>query len=94
MRSTRTLSEFLSKELIAEYGVAVPKESLASTPVEAVEEANKIGYPVVLKLCGEGIAHKTERSLVRLHLKGPEEVQVAARDLLSKATKDLSLIHI
>ncbi len=88
MRSTRTLSEFLSKELIAEYGVAVPKESLASTPVEAVEEANKIGYPVVLKLCGEGIAHKTERSLVRLHLKGPEEVQVAARDLLSKATKD------
>tara|TARA_B100001123_G_scaffold278563_1_gene310064 strand:- start:645 stop:2807 length:2163 start_codon:yes stop_codon:yes gene_type:complete len=88
MRSTRTLSEFSSKELIAEYGVAVPKESLASTPVEAVEEANKIGYPVVLKLCGEGIAHKTERSLVRLHLKGPEEVQVAARDLLSKATKD------
>ncbi|MCH2409704.1 acetate--CoA ligase family protein [Myxococcota bacterium] len=88
MRSTRTLSEFSSKELIAEYGVAVPKESLASTSVEAVEEANKIGYPVVLKLCGEGIAHKTERSLVRLHLKGPEEVQVAARDLLSKATKD------
>ncbi len=88
MRSTRTLSEFSSKELIAEYGVAVPKELLASTPNEAVEEADKIGYPVVLKLCGEGIAHKTERSLVRLHLKGPKEVQLAARDLLSKATKD------
>lgn len=85
MESTRTLSEFSSKELIARYGIQASKESLASTPVDAAAAAEEIGYPVVVKLCGEGIAHKTERSLVRLQLNNAGDVQSAAEDLLSKA---------
>ena len=37
-------------------------------PPTAVAAADAIGYPVVAKLCGDGIAHKTERGLVRLGL--------------------------
>ena len=35
----------------------------------AVAAADAIGYPVVVKLCGDAIAHKTERGLVRLGLR-------------------------
>ena len=38
------------------------------SPDEAVAAAEQVGYPVVVKLNGAGIAHKTERGLVRLDL--------------------------
>jgi len=44
--------------------------------------------PVVVKLCGAAIAHKTERGLVRLGLRGPDEVREAAVALLDAATAE------
>jgi acetyltransferase len=81
----RTLSEAASKELLAGYGVPFPRERLAADPDAAAEAAAALGGPVALKLCGEGIAHKTERDLVRLGLAGPAAVRGAAAELLAKA---------
>lgn len=61
----------------------------------AAEAADAIGYPVVVKLCGAAIAHKTERGLVRLRLADAAAVEAAAADLLAKATVadgDVSLL--
>jgi len=77
-----TLSEFESKQLLAEAGIPIPDERLASSADEAVRAAEELGYPVALKLCGRGIAHKTERNLVRLDLAGAEEVRSQADELL------------
>jgi len=63
----------------------VPGEALVSTPGEAEEAADQIGYPVVLKLCGAAIAHKTERGLVRLGLRDAAGVHAAAGELLAAA---------
>ncbi|MHB1407550.1 MAG: succinate--CoA ligase subunit beta [Desulfitobacteriaceae bacterium] len=41
--------ENFSKQVIAEYGVAVPKSAVAYTPEEAREKGEKLGFPVVLK---------------------------------------------
>ena len=41
------------------------------TAAEAVAAGGELGFPVVLKLCGDAIAHKTERGLVRLKLGAP-----------------------
>jgi acetyl-CoA synthetase (ADP-forming) len=41
---------------------------------------------VVAKLCGDAIAHKTERGLVRLRLGDAAAVEAAAADLLAQAT--------
>jgi len=41
-----------------------------------------VGGPVALKLCGRGIAHKTERNLVRLALSTPDQVRAAGVELL------------
>ena len=52
----------------AEFGVPLVAERLATTPDDAVAAADELGYPVVAKLNGDAIAHKTERGLVRLGL--------------------------
>ena len=83
---TSTLSEAASKALLAEHGVPVAPERLVHTPDEAAAAATELGYPVVAKLCGAGIAHKTERGLVRLALRDESSVRDAATALLALAT--------
>ena len=83
-----TLSESESKALLAHVGIVLPKERVVATAVEAAEFASQIGFPVVAKLCGDAIAHKTERGLVRLNLGSPADVEEAAQSLLDAATPD------
>ncbi len=83
-----TLSEHESKRLLAEYGVAIADERLVSGAYAAADAARDLGVPVALKLCGRGIAHKTERNLVRLSLTGDEAVTRAAKELLAAKTDD------
>lgn len=83
-----TLSEAESKSLLGRYGVPVPDDRVAAAPGEAAQAAGELGFPVVAKLCGATIAHKTERGLVRLGLRNDEEVAVAAADLLAQARPD------
>jgi succinyl-CoA synthetase beta subunit len=83
-----TLSEADSKELLAAHGVPVPDERTVADPDAAAAAAEEIGYPVVAKLCGAAIAHKTERGLVRLGLGDRDAVRAAAADLLAAATPE------
>ncbi len=78
-----TLSEHESKELLRAAGIAVPPERVAATVDEAAAAAAVLGFPVALKLCGRGIAHKTERNLVRLGLADAEAVRAAGRALIA-----------
>jgi succinyl-CoA synthetase beta subunit len=78
------LSEFESKELLRAYGIHTVEERLARDPDEAVRRANELGYPVAVKLCANGLAHKTERDLVRLGLAGDEEVRAASAEVLGR----------
>ena len=80
---TRTLSEHESKLLLAGAGIPVPDEQLVASPEAAERAAEQLGYPVVLKLCGSTIAHKTERGLVRLDLMEADEVRRHAEELLA-----------
>jgi acetate---CoA ligase (ADP-forming) subunit beta len=89
-----TLSEAASKELLATYGVPFPTERVVSTAAEAVTAAGDIGFPVVVKLGGDAIAHKTERGLVRLGLGSAEQVHDAAEALLAAATPDDGEVHL
>ena len=81
-----TLSERDSKVLLAEYGVPIAAERFVATAVEAGAAADELGFPVVAKLNGDAIAHKTERGLVKLRLGDRSAVETAAADLLAAAT--------
>ena len=80
-----TLSEAASKQLVGSYGVPVLQEHVVATPDEAAEAAERIGFPVAVKLCGDAIAHKTERGLVRLGDGTAYAVRTAAVELLAAA---------
>ncbi|MEL6891557.1 MAG: acetate--CoA ligase family protein, partial [Actinomycetota bacterium] len=88
MVSGNTLSERASKQLLAEHGVPIAAERFCTTPAEAGDAAGELGYPVVAKLNGDNIAHKTERGLVKLRLGDRAAVEAAAADLLEAATAD------
>jgi acetyltransferase len=83
-----TLSEAASKELLRGFGVPMADEREVATAAEAAAVATAIGFPVVAKLCGDAIAHKTERGLVRLRLGDAAAVEQAAAELLAAATPD------
>ena len=70
-----TLSEHESKAVLAACGVPVAAEALADDAEAAAHAAAAIGFPVVVKLCGAAIAHKTERGLVRLGLADADAVR-------------------
>lgn len=78
-----TLSEAESKRLLAAHGVPVAEEAVVGDVDAAVAAAERLGFPVVAKLCGDAIAHKTERGLVRLGLGDADAVRRAADDLLA-----------
>jgi acyl-CoA synthetase (NDP forming) len=82
---SRTLSESASKTLLREAGVPMADEREVATAELAALAATEIGFPVVAKLCGDAIAHKTERGLVRLKLGSAQAVNDAAADLLAAA---------
>lgn len=82
----RTLSEADSKRRLAEFGVPFAPERVVSDTASAVAAADAIGYPVVAKLCGDAIAHKTERGLVKLNLRDAASVGHAADELFGAAT--------
>ena len=90
----KTLSEADSKELLRPYGVAFAKESVVADAEAAVRAAASMSGSVVVKLGGEGIAHKTERGLVRLGLSGETAVRTAAQELLAAARPEDGAVHL
>ena len=87
-RHGTTLSEAASKALLREFGVPMADERQVNDPESAAAAAAELGFPVVIKLCGDAIAHKTERGLVMLRLADAAAARSAATALLSRATAD------
>ncbi len=71
------LTEYESKQILAAYGIPTVETHLATTPDEAVAIAEKLGYPVVLKLNSETITHKTDVQGVQLNLQNAQGVRQA-----------------
>ena len=83
-----TLSESRSRLLVSEAGIPVSNWDIANSAEEAVLAAKILTSPVVVKLCGDAIAHKTERGLVRLNLDTEAAVKEAANELHASATPE------
>lgn len=85
LSKNQTLSESQSSEVLAQYGINTTKRAVAVTETQAVEFANEIGYPVVLKIDSPDIPHKTEVNGIRLSIKNDEEVRKAFREIYQSA---------
>jgi acetyltransferase len=76
-------------QALAAYGVILPSTWPASTAEEAVQAAEKIGYPVVLKLDSPDFSHKSDVGGVALNLMDAAAVQ-AAYEYIVGAARDAS----
>jgi len=74
----RTLSEHESKQVLATHGAKFASEAIVADAQQAVTAAQRFGFPVVVKLVGDRLAHKSERGLVRVGLCDASAVQQAA----------------
>ncbi len=87
------LTELESRLILTAYGIPVVKTALAQTPDEAVQVADSMGYPVVLKLWSETIADKTEVGGVHLNLTIAEDVQQAYQAIKTSVTEKVGAEH-
>jgi acetyltransferase len=88
IQARRTLlTEVESKQLLRAYGIRTVETRVARNPEEALRIADRLGYPVVLKLLSETITHKTDVGGVRLNLADPKAVRQAYREIESSVRK-------
>ena len=71
------IGEVEGKEILKAYGFKILDGTLSSTADEAVDTANRIGYPVVLKISSPDIIHKSDFGGVRINLANAEQVRDA-----------------
>ena len=69
------LGEIEARDIMAAYGLRLPESQLARSPEEAVEVANRIGYPVVMKISSPDILHKSDVGGVRVGVASASEVR-------------------
>jgi acyl-CoA synthetase (NDP forming) len=81
-----TLSETEGKQALARFGLPVVSDTLVHTRSEAQHAAERLGFPLVLKLVSAEVAHKTEHGLVRLGLDSADAVAEAFDSVMQKAT--------
>ncbi|MFA5404075.1 MAG: bifunctional acetate--CoA ligase family protein/GNAT family N-acetyltransferase, partial [Ignavibacteria bacterium] len=80
---TVILSETVSKTILDAYGIPVSNPVLVNSFDEAIEIANKNGYPVVMKIHSPDISHKTDVGGVELNLQDDEMVRSAFKRMMN-----------
>ncbi len=81
------VSEQASKRLLADAGLTVIEDRLATTAAAAADAALELGFPVVLKIASVDIAHKTEVDGIRLGVDSAEAAREAFRTLMESTKR-------
>lgn len=88
------LSEEEAHDVLRAYGFRLPREEMARTSEEAVAAAERIGYPVVLKLISPQVVHKSDVGGVVANVRNAEEVRTAFFEMTSTARRMVSRLYI
>lgn len=83
----QALSEYESKQVISAAHVPITRETLVHSRQEAMEQAARIGFPVVLKGSSHALTHKTEMGMVRVSLQNAADVGRAYDELTQKGVE-------
>ena len=93
-QSGRTiLTEYESKQLLKAYDIPTVDTRIAITEPEALQAADEIGYPVVLKLHSLTITHKTDVGGVQLNLRDAGAVKTAFQAIQQSVTEKAGAEH-
>lgn len=89
LRKTRTevLCEYEVKELLGRCGISASRETLCRSAEDAASAAQRLGYPVALKIQSPEITHKTEIGGVRLGLADADAVRTAYAEVTAAVAR-------
>jgi len=79
------LTEVEAKKVFEAYGLPITPTELSKSEEEAVEIANKIGYPLVMKIVSPDILHKSDAGGVKVNIKNETMVREAYREIVNNA---------
>ena len=82
---TEPLLEHQANQLLETAGLPFPAYRLVATARAAINAADEIGYPVVLKIASRDVLHKSDIGCVKLGLSTPEAVAKAADEVIANA---------
>jgi acetyltransferase len=88
------IGEVEAKEILRAYDFNVLAGQLARTTEESVEIAERIGYPVVLKISSPDIIHKSDFGGVRINLANAEQVRDAFDLMMLRIQKRAPNAHL
>lgn len=80
-----TLNELESSRVLQAYGIPITASTVATDAAQAVDIAQELASPVVLKILADEVLHKSDIGGVRVGVLGADAVSTAASDLLSLA---------
>ncbi len=83
----KVVTEDVSKSILRGYGVRVPPHALVTSETEAVRQARRIGFPLVIKAVSPQILHKTDVGGVRVGINSTAEVRAAFRDMYGRLSR-------
>lgn len=84
-RERRALSEFESGRILQEYGIPTPEGVVAATAEEAAAAAERLGYPVALKIASADILHKSDIGGVELGIRSSDAAREAFGRIMANA---------
>ena len=73
-----------SIDVLDAYGIRVCRSGFAVNEEEAVAVAEKVGYPVVMKMTSKTTSHKTDVGGVRVNIQNADDLRAQYRDLIAK----------
>ncbi len=76
-----------AKAIADAYGIAVPKEGVATSAQDAARIASDMGFPVVLKIVSPEILHKTEAGGVLVGVQSAGEVEKGYATIVANAVR-------
>lgn len=88
------MSEYDSRKFLKEKGLDIYIGEFAASVDESVSAAEKIGYPVVMKVDSPDILHKSDAGCVKTGITGEEEVRAAYAELMEHARQHVKDVRI
>jgi len=79
-----TLIEAQARDVVAAYGIPLAEARLARSADEAVEIAQEIGFPVVLKIASPDVLHKSDLGGIEIDLCDDDEVRQAYQAIVDR----------
>jgi acetyltransferase len=86
-RGRAEIGEHEAREIISAYGYRIPGSVIASNSSDAEFIAEKIGYPVVMKIASPDILHKSDFGGVRVGIRDKEGVRRAFVEMKDRAKR-------